>query len=76
MLNGGKKQKWESSEEDQEEGDREEADLEDQEEILGQEKCTKLFVLNAGRNAKFHSNQLKANLFTAGNVLEKRKVFE
>ena len=34
-----------------------------------QEKCTKQSVLNARKNAKFLSNQLKENLFIAENAL-------
>ena len=49
---------------------------EGQEEILDQERCIKLFALNAVRNAKFHSNLLKANLFTAENATEKRRAFD
>jgi hypothetical protein len=32
------------------------------------EKCIRLFVQNARKNAKYHSNLQKANLFSAENV--------
>ena len=41
--------------------------------ILGQEKCIKQFALIAVRNAKFHSNPPKANLFTVKNVIERKE---
>lgn len=44
-----------------------------QEEVLDREKCTKQFVLNVAKNAKFHSSLQKENLFSAGNAIEKRK---
>jgi hypothetical protein len=44
-------------------------------ETLGTEKCTKQPAQNAVKNAKFHSSQQKADLFTAENVIRKRKGF-
>ena len=43
------------------------------EEITGQEKCIKQFALNVIKNAKFHSSQLKANLFIAGIAIRRKK---
>jgi hypothetical protein len=40
-----------------------------------QEKCTKLFVLSVGRNAKFLSNQQKASLSFVEIVLLKEEDF-
>jgi hypothetical protein len=37
------------------------------------EKCIQLFVMNARRNAKFHSNRQKANQFIARIAIRKRK---
>ncbi len=36
------------------------------------EKCTKQYALNAAKNAKYLSNQQKADLCTAGNALAKK----
>ena len=47
------------------------ADLEDQEEILDLERCTRLSVLNVRRNVKFHSSLQKESQFTAENVMLK-----
>ena len=38
------------------------------EEASVQERCIKLFARTAGRNAKFLSSLLRANLSTAGNA--------
>ncbi len=54
------------------------ADLEEAlEEILTavQEKCTKQRVLNAEKNAKFPSNQLKTSQYIAKTVIRRRKAF-
>ena len=40
------------------------------------EKCIKQHALNVVKNAKFHSNQLKASLFFAENVIERREDFK
>jgi len=45
----------------------------DSEAIQVQEKCTRLFALNANKNVKFHSNLQKANQFIAKNVLEREE---
>jgi len=50
--------------------DQEAADL-DEVLMKAQEKCTKLFVLNVRRNAKFHSNLQKASQFIAKTVMRK-----
>jgi hypothetical protein len=39
--------------------------------MTDQEKCTKQSVLNADRNVKFLSNQLREDLYIAKNVLLK-----
>lgn len=39
------------------------------EEILDRERCTKQFVLNVSKNAKFHSSQQKASQFTVEVVM-------
>jgi hypothetical protein len=40
-----------------------------------QDKCIKQFVLNVDKNAKFHSNQQKADLSIAKNALEIKEDF-
>ena len=42
------------------------------EETSGQEKCTRLYVLSAGRNVKYHSSQQTASQFSA-KIATKRK---
>ena len=44
-------------------------------ETLDHERCSKQLVQNAAKNAKFHSNPLKASLSFAENVIEKREDF-
>lgn len=44
--------------------------------ILDHVKCIKLFVLNADKNVKFHSNLQKANQFTVENVIEREEGFK
>ena len=41
------------------------------EEISETEKCTKQYVLNVARNAKYHSSLQKESLFIAKNAIEK-----
>ncbi len=45
------------------------------EEILGLEKCIKQLAQNVEKNAKFHSNPLKASPFIAENATERREDF-
>lgn len=40
---------------------------------LDHAKCIKQHALTVARNAKYHSNQEKANQFTAGNALLKEE---
>ena len=40
--------------------------------LLDQEKCTKQFVMNARKNAKFRSNRLKENQSIVKNVSVRR----
>ena len=40
-----------------------------------QGKCIKQSVLSAGKNVKYHSNQQKADLYTAKNALETKEDF-
>ena len=60
----------------------EEAQVADQEAVVLEEtlttaleKCTRLRVLNAEKNAKFPSNQLKISQFIAKTVIKRRKAF-
>ena len=57
----GGKAKWEILTEAQEET------------LAALEKCIKQPVQNAVKNAKFHSNQQKADQFIAGNVIRKKE---
>jgi len=43
------------------------------EEVLDQEKCTKLFVQSANKNVKFHSNRRKVSLFIAEIVMLRKE---
>ncbi len=36
---------------------------------MRKERCTRQFALNAEKNAKSHSNQIAADLFTAENAI-------
>jgi hypothetical protein len=40
--------------------------------MVDQEKCTMQSALNVDKNVKFHSNQIKADLYTAENVMLKK----
>ena len=57
VIYGGRNKKWQNLEEVQEE-------------ILDQEKCIKQFALNVAKNAKFHSNLQKVEMFFARNVFQ------
>ena len=37
--------------------------------MVDQERCTMQSVLNVDKNVKFHSNLIKADLYTAENVM-------
>ena len=39
--------------------------------MVDQEKCTMQSVLNAEKNAKYHSNLIQTDLYTAENVTQK-----
>lgn len=41
--------------------------------ISGHEKCIRQPALNAGKNVRYHSSQLKESLSFAKNAIEKRK---
>ena len=60
----------------------EEAQVADQEAVVleetlttAHEKCTRQLVLNAEKNAKFPSNQLKTSQYFAKTVIKRRKAF-
>ena len=67
-----KRRKWEILTEADHEETADSAKKVDSDETLDHEKCTKQHAQNVGRNAKFHSSQLKADQYFVKSAIRKR----